>query len=680
MPTFSRLSLVNQMSLSVAALCAVVFAGLIALVSVSSNKATMQQTEERLGLQADAIVKQLDQSHANAMENARKGMVALKSGLGGDVVIGSDTDTVPMGKYPAVRVARINGTPVNGDNSRMAAMRDLTGSDPAIMVLVGNDFVRVSTLLKNKDGVSQVGVAIKPGKETATLLEGKPYNGIVMRNGRFYISSLEPIFDASGKVAGALSSRVDVHDGVQQLFASLAKEKVGETGYVFIVKHGEDVDSSEVLLHPAHGGKTLAETNDEEMKKLIAIEEQNGNGIVTYTRTREDGGSGDKIVAYRTANTWGWIVSTGSYVEEFTRDGVALRNELIIISLIAAVLLAGATWWLARSRLARLQDVSAAMTRLGNGDFSQRLPIVSGESKNELDMISTQMNEATRKTAGLITATADAARAVGEAARTLRAGSSEVVSGSTEQSSAAAGLAAAIEELSVSITHVADSAGVADTITREARTAAQDGETKLNSMVEGMQRIATEITEASAAVTGLAGRTREISNVGRIIQEIAEQTNLLALNAAIEAARAGESGRGFAVVADEVRKLAERTAASTKEIASMVSSVQADADQVVRRIGDVSGQVTTGVELASAAGDVLRVISDQSERTADAMKEIAAATREQSSASQSVAQGVERIAGMAEQNADVTRRADSQTHGLEVLAGQLQENVSRFVI
>ena len=675
---FNRLSVVSQLSSSIGLLCLTVFTGLIAVVSISSNRTAIDQTRAHLGDQADATTQLLDLSYDSAMSNAEKGMAAFKRALGGEVTVSEDT--VEMGKYPAVRVARVGSAALNGDENRMKQIRDLTGADPAVMVRVGDEFVRVATLLKDKDGKSQAGVAIKAGPETEALLKGDSYRGVVERNGRFYISSLEPIKDSAGRVAGALSSRVDVQSVIDQLFASLKTIKVGETGYIHVIKPGDSADSTEMLYHPKHAGKTIKDIGNPVLTRVIDEQIDRKEGDHIYDWPTADGSMAPKIASFRKSDKWGWIVSSGAHVEEFTRDTTRLRNLLIGFCVAAGLLFAGLTWWLARSRLARLRDVSAAMTRLGNGDFSQRLPVVTGESHNELDLISLQMNEATRKTAALITATADAARAVGEAARTLRAGSSEVVSGSTEQSSAAAGLAAAIEQLSVSITHVADSASVADGITREARSAASEGENKLNSMVDGMQRIAAEIRDASSAVSDLAGRTREISNVGRIIQEIAEQTNLLALNAAIEAARAGESGRGFAVVADEVRKLAERTAASTQEIASMVSSVQADADKVVRRISEVSGQVDAGVTLASEAGEVLRIISAHSERTAEAMKEIAAATREQSSASQSVAQGVERIAGMAEQNADITRRADGQTHGLEVLAGELQDNVGRFVV
>ena len=197
-------------------------------------------------------------------------------------------------------------------------------------------------------------------------------------------------------------------------------------------------------------------------------------------------------------------------------------------------------------------------------------------------------------------------------------------------------------------------------------------------MTEGMNRIAGEIDQASAAVNLLSERSARISNIGRIINDIADQTNLLALNAAIEAARAGETGRGFAVVADEVRKLAERTASSTREISVTVSEVQTEAERVVTMINGVTSEVQAGVRLAADSGSVLATIGDESTRTTQAVNDIADATREQSAASQEVARGIEHIATMAEQNKQATRQTQEQTRRLEELAAQLQAKVSHF--
>ena len=93
-------------------------------------------------------------------------------------------------------------------------------------------------------------------------------------------------------------------------------------------------------------------------------------------------------------------------------------------------------------------------------------------------------------------------------------------------------------------------------LTRTIATDAAEGEGSLNSMNAGMQRI----NQSSTEMTGIIA----------IINKISDQINLLALNATIEAARAGEAGRGFAVVADEISKLAEQTAASLKEIGSLI--------------------------------------------------------------------------------------------------------------
>jgi len=252
--------------------------------------------------------------------------------------------------------------------------------------------------------------------------------------------------------------------------------------------------------------------------------------------------------------------------------------------------------------------------------------------------------------------------AVNNAANRVATASHQMSIASGHQSEAASSMAATVEEMTVSITHVADRAGEANQLSSASGALAHKGEGIIGDTVQGINGIAETVRNASEQIARLEQQSERINNVVAVIKEVADQTNLLALNAAIEAARAGEQGRGFAVVADEVRKLAERTTQSTQEIASTILEMQAGAQAAVHGIHAVVEKVDEGVSRAEQANEAIQEIGEGSRKTVDMVGDISDAIREQSMASTAIAQQVEKIAQMSEENS-AAAQSTSDTAG-----------------
>jgi methyl-accepting chemotaxis protein len=179
-------------------------------------------------------------------------------------------------------------------------------------------------------------------------------------------------------------------------------------------------------------------------------------------------------------------------------------------------------------------------------------------------------------------------------------------------------------------------------------------------------------------ISNLGSRIDAIGQILNVIDEVAEQTNLLALNAAIIAAQAGEHGKGFAVVAEQIKDLAERSGASTKEIADLIKTIQSESRNAIQAVERGAQNVDRGVQVSNEAERALKKILESSEKSTDMVRAIARATVEQAKGSKQVTDSIGRIAETVQQIAAATAE---QARGSELImtTGERMRGISQQV-
>lgn len=314
------------------------------------------------------------------------------------------------------------------------------------------------------------------------------------------------------------------------------------------------------------------------------------------------------------------------------------------------------------------------LQEVADGDLTVQATV----SEDITGAIADSVNYTVEELRGLVGRVTNTAEQVTSASNQAQNISNELMAASQKQSREIQATGQAVLEMAVQITDVSKSANESAEVARQSVSAAEQGARAVEDAIKGMNEIREQIQETSKRIKRLGESSQEIGEITELISDITEQTNVLALNAAIQAASAGEAGRGFSVVAEEVQRLAERSGEATKQIGALVRTIQTDTHDAVAAMEKSTQGVVEGAKLSDAAGAALAEIRSVSNRLADLIQSISAATENQATSANGVAQNIQNILTVTEQTQQGTQQTAQSIRELSKLAEELKNSVSRF--
>lgn len=330
--------------------------------------------------------------------------------------------------------------------------------------------------------------------------------------------------------------------------------------------------------------------------------------------------------------------------------------------------------WSIRTPLVRTVNYLETMAR---GDLSQQIVIKRNNEISQMLKALQKLQSSMRDMIQGIQQTADQlASASGQLSSTsvrMAHGTEHASQQSSSVSAAVGEMAGVSNEIAVNCQMMADRAGSTNTATSK-------GEETISRMTAVMGEIEQMVEGTVGAVKALGANSDKIGDIVVAIEDIADQTNLLALNAAIEAARAGDQGRGFAVVADEVRRLAERTTTSTREVQSIIGSLQGDVRNVIAQMERSADSVRSGTEDVRHSSRAIGTIKEQVAPLLEYVSQVAIAAEEQSATTTDISESMRQIIDVVQETAQGAQESARAAEHLADSARSLQNLVNQFKV
>ena len=481
----------------------------------------------------------------------------------------------------------------------------------------------------------------------------------------------EQIKQARGQILENVNSvnelSADLQNSNQQI--KLVERKISDVSNQL----GNFAQDIEVVLEEIPEGEALYMMEDL-LEELTDLQNSlNREAIITLSATSQSIGSVASSMDIKsrdltqTSNDFSQVVqqieqisrsnsNISTSVETLNDEQQSTAFLLLMVLIVSLIITTVSMYFIRRSITTPLNELEDIVQSMSEGDLTRRLNNQNDDEFGELARHFDQFADNTQNLIYQINSEVVRLVEVAEKLHDLSEGSSKSIERQKEQGES---VSDAILQMSQSVNEVTQAVIDMAESSRETDNEAQSGSSLLDTNVQLMTSLKSDIEQSAATISTLEEDCKEIDTVLEVIRGITEQTNLLALNAAIEAARAGEQGRGFAVVADEVRSLAQRTHDSTREINDIIAKLQEGSRKAVEDMQKSTDAAQSATDSAIRIGEMFGNIGTRVTDINQMNNSIAVSAEEQNVMSNEIGRSIDIIKGL---NNDSVKDANSVLH------------------
>lgn len=411
------------------------------------------------------------------------------------------------------------------------------------------------------------------------------------------------------------------------------------------------------------------------------------------------------LTGFETVSGTNWVLV--SYIPDkiIYADVNSLRTKMVVIAVVALLVLIVLVERIIHLVVKPVRRLTKTITTMADGDFTVDVKV---KGSDEIGHMGRSVRHFLDSIRGMLYEIHEISDRVSEQSDTTNNLSVGMYDSASVQAKSMQELNVTVDELSRSISEIADNATtlamvVSDTKQTSTKveshmqqtvTASIQGKNDMRQVNDAMETISSSIRKLDQAIDKVGKSSEEIEKIVGVIGNIADETNLLSLNASIEAARAGEAGKGFAVVATEIGKLAQTSTESVGHIVELINEVTGLVQETIKQAADSMKNIDDSSLMINTALRTFDEIFNDIQVTEDLIKQmmtkvsevdsvatnVAAISEEQAASTLEIQATSENMVAQANSIADNSNIVMDGAKELSQSADNLKEHIGRFKI